>query len=225
VLGKYWVWNNLWGDQTATDQAIWGTCNNGSSIGWGTSYNKNTGATNQVKSYDSAVLGWHWGWQVSRATTGLPIQISTNRRVGCDWSFQVTSVGTVTQNGAYDLWVHDIPNPDWPDDPTDEVMIWLYRSNGAGPISNNGSPIQNVNLEGATWTLHRGVISGQWNVWSYVRNANATDSSLNVMAFLQDLVSRGYLQGSKYLSSVEAGTEVFWGQGQFDTTSWSCAIE
>jgi hypothetical protein len=224
LLGKYWVWNNLWGNQSATDQAIWATCNNGSAIGWGTSYNK-SGAANSVKSYDSGVLGWHWGWDVSQAQTGLPIQISSNRTITCDWRFQVTSTGTVTQNGAYDLWVHSVANPTYNTTPTDEIMIWLYRSNNAGPISNNGTPIQNVSLGGTTWTLHRGIISGQWNVWSYVRNTNATSATLNLNEFLQDLMTRGYVQSSKYLASIEAGTEVFIGQGQFDTTSWGCTIQ
>lgn len=194
-------------------------------IGWGTSYNKNSGATNEVKSYDSAVLGWHWGWQIDQAQTGLPISVTSSQSVTCDWRFEVSSSGTVTQNGAYDLWVHDVSNPDWGNDPTDEIMIWLYRSNNAGPISNAGSPIENVSLAGATWTLHLGEISGQWKVWSYVRDSNATSATLDIMDFVGDLVDRGYVGTNKYLSSIEAGTEVFWGQGQFDTTSFGCLIE
>ena len=167
----------------------------------------------------------HWGWEVAQADTGLPISVTSSQSVTCDWRFEVSSSGTVTQNGAYDLWVHDISNPDWGDEPTDEIMIWLYRSNNAGPISNAGSPVNAVNLAGTTWTLHRGQISGGWAVWSYVRNASVTAATLNIMDFVGDLVSRGYAQSDKYLSSIEAGTEVFVGQGQFDTTSFGCVIQ
>jgi hypothetical protein len=58
-----------------------------------------------------------------------------------------------------------------------------------------------------------------------VRNTSVTSATLNLNEFLQDLVTRGYVQSSKYLASIEAGTEVFIGQGQFDTTSWGCTIQ
>jgi len=38
-----------------------------------------SGTSNQVKSYASAVLGWHWGWKITRH--GAPVQISANKNV------------------------------------------------------------------------------------------------------------------------------------------------
>ncbi|GAA4598415.1 hypothetical protein BJY16_002702 [Actinoplanes octamycinicus] len=39
-----------------------------------------------------------------------------------------------------------------------------------------------------------------------------------------DLAGRGWLDKTKYLSSVQAGTEVFTGSGQLDTSAYSVKI-
>jgi hypothetical protein len=38
-------------------------------------------------------------------------------------------------------------------------------------------------------------------------------------------VSRGWVPSSKYLTSVQAGTEVFIGQGRLDTTSYNTTVQ
>ena len=220
ILGKYWINNNEWGASGASgSQSIWDTCSSGNTIGWGTSWNWSGGSTSQVKSYASAVLGWDWGWKVASGT-GLPVQISANKNVTCGWTFSVPSSQTI--DVSYDLFVHSIANPGTNDNPTDEVMIWLYRSGGAGPIG--GTVASAVSLAGTSWDLHRGN-NGNWNVDSYVRTTNATSATLNIMDFLNDLVTRGYLTSSKYLSSIQSGTEVFTGTGELDTDSYYCTIQ
>ncbi len=217
--GKYWINNNVWGaDGASGSQCIWSTCISGNTIGWGTRYSW-SGAANQVKSYASAVLGWHWGWQVPSANTGLPVQLSAGRAITCAWTYQVPSSGTF--NVAYDLWAHDRNNPGTNDDPTDEIMIWLYRGGGAGAI---GTQQATATLAGTSWELYRGN-NGHWNVYSYVRAANTSSATLNLGEFLADLVGRGWMSGSKYLSSIEAGTEVFLGSGEIDTDQYYCTIE
>jgi hypothetical protein len=113
------------------------------------------------------------------------------------------------------------------DDPTDEVMVWLYRANGAGPV---GTKQVTVTIAGTSWDLYRGAIldsSGRmrWNVFSFVRTANATTAVLNLMDFYNDLVTRGWMQSSKYVSSIQAGTEIFTGTGQLDTKGFYCRIQ
>jgi xyloglucan-specific endo-beta-1,4-glucanase len=209
----------VWGESGASgEQCIWSICISGSTIEWGTSWNW-SGGQNAVKSFASVVFGWHWGWK--RPDTGLPIQISANRQVNCGWSYTVS--GSSTMNVAYDLWVHSISNPDYQDDPTDEIMIWLYRAGGAGPISSSGSPEATVTLAGTSWELWRGQTT--LNVFSFVRANNTTASTLNIMEFVNQLVSRGWMSSSKYLSSVEAGTEVFTGNGELNTDTFYCVIE
>ncbi len=243
MFDPLWVWNNQWGDQSATDQCVFSTCSSGSMIGWGTSFAK-TGAPNTVKSFSSAVLGWHWGWKVPPERTGLPLRISEDHSITCDWDYTVTREGTVTMNVVYDLWVHSVEltgaSNEWDTDgvpefrPTDEIMIWLYRSNGAGPISRTGSPVAEFTIAGEDFELHEGAVTGQdqsgatityWNVYSFVKKENAeTGMRLDLKDFFGALATRGF-STSKYLSSIEAGTEVFLGTGRLDTSSFGCLIE
>jgi hypothetical protein len=125
-------------------------------------------------------------------------------------------------NVAYDLWLHTQSNPDSSSTPTDEIMIWPYRSGGAGPA---GTYQTTVNIGGANWDLYRGWINAGngngWNVFSFVRTSNTTSVSLNLRDFVNDLVyNRQWLSNSKYLTSIQAGTEVFIGSGQLDTNSY-----
>lgn len=216
--GKYWLNNNLWGQSSGSGwQCMWDTSLSGNTIGWGTSFSW-TGQSNSVKSYTSSVLGWHWG--VKNTNTGLPVQLSANRSVNTGWNFRVTQNGAVTMNVSYDLWLHTIPNPTFQNNPSDEVMIWLYRSGGAGPV---GTRQATVNIAGTSWDLYRGNIG--WNVFSFVRTTNTSSSTLNARDFLNDLVSRGWMSSSKYLTSVESGTEVFIGTGQLDTNSYFANVQ
>lgn len=215
TMGKYWLNNNLWGQDSGSGwQCIWDNYQSGQTIGWGTNWSW-SGQQHSVKSYDSVVLGWHWGWKTSG--TELPVQLSANRDIVTDWRYRVSGSGTM--NVAYDLWLHSIPNPDWQHNPTDEVMIWLYRTGGAGPV---GTPQGTVTIAGTSWTLYRGNIG--WNVFSFVRNSNTTSANLRLQDFLRNLVNRGWLSNTKYLSSIQAGTEVFIGTGQLDTDAYTADI-
>lgn len=215
TMGKYWINNNLWGAGSGSGwQCSWDNYQSGSTIGWGTNWSW-SGQQNSVKSFSSSVLGWHWGWKTSG--TGLPVQLSAGRNVSTSWSFQPPSSGTF--NVAYDLWLHNIPNPDWSNQPTDEVMVWLYRGGGAGPL---GNKVGTVQLAGATWDLYQGNIG--WEVYSFVRTSNTTSANFNLRDFLDHLRSNRGLNSAKYLTSVEAGTEVFTGSGQLNTNSYSTNV-
>jgi hypothetical protein len=160
---------------------------------------------------------WHWGWRNSN--TGLPVQISANRSVNTGWNFGVQHSGGA-MNVAYDLWLHTFPDPTWEHNPSDEIMVWLYRSGGAGPV---GTYQATVNIGGTSWDLYRGNIG--WNVFSFLRTSNTTSSTLDLRDFLNHLVSRGWVSNSKYLTSVQAGAEIFIGDGQVDTHSYYANVQ
>ncbi|MEO3807414.1 cellulose binding domain-containing protein [Sphaerisporangium sp. B11E5] len=217
TMGKYWINNNLWGQSSGTGrQCMWAGSTSGNTISWGTSWTWSN-SPSQVKSYVSSVLGWHWGWKVPGS--GLPVQVSANRNVNTTWNYALTlQGGTNTFNVAYDLWLHPNSTPNT-ENPSDEVMIWTYRGGGASPV---GSRQATVTIAGTTWELWRGNVG--WEVFSFVRTGNATSVQLNLRDFLSVLVSRGWLSSSKYLTSVQAGTEVFVGQGRLDTTAYSVTV-
>lgn len=217
AMGKYYVTNNLWGAGSGSGwQCAWDSWQSGDTIGWGTTWDW-SGQSNSVKSYTSTVLGWHWGWQ--RPGTELPVRVGDNRSIPTTWNFSVGGSGTM--NVAYDLWLHPMSNPGSSNNPTDEIMIWPYRTGGAGPA---GTKQATVNLGGGTWDLYRGWIDAGngtgWNVFSFVRTANTTSVNIDLRDFTGNLVNRGWLSSSKYLTSVQAGTEVFTGKGQLNTDSY-----
>ncbi len=219
TMGKYWINNNAWGVNASTSgqSCIWGTCETGDLVGWGTSWNWTAGAGG-VKTYASIVLGWQWGYKVTN--TGLPVQISAGKAVNCGWDFTVSQNGTL--DVSYDTWLHTIPNAGYADTPSEEVMIWLYNAGGAGPIGPTVAP--GVAIAGSTWDLHQGQ-GAAWRVSSYVRTSNATTSVMNLMAFYDDLVTRGWIANTRYLSSVQTGTEVFNGTGSLTTNGFYCRVQ
>jgi xyloglucan-specific endo-beta-1,4-glucanase len=219
TMDKYWLNNNQWGHKSGSGwQCIWDNSVSNSTINWGTNWDW-TGKSNSVKTYASAVLGWLWGWKLS--TTGLPIQLSNNKNVNTHWNFRVTQSNKNTLDVAYDLWFHTIPHPTYMNNPSDEVMVWLYRAGGAGPT---GTRQATVKIDGTSWDLYKGKVDSSWNVFSFVRTSNTTSSNLNLKDLYNNLTSRGWLSKSKYLTSIQAGTEVFIGKGQLDTNSYSVTI-
>ena len=219
-MGKYYLFNNLWGANTGTgEQCIWDVGNNGSSIAWSTRWNWS--GQSYVKSYDSVVLGWHWQKQSTTYLTGLPLQVSSKQPVQTNWKYSITQNGqNTTFNIAYDLWLHTIPNPTL-DTPSDEVMLWLYKQGDIHPV---GLPVATVNMDGTTWTLWEGSGSN-WQVHTFVRSTNTTDAqSLNLSDFLNYLASYRGMSSTKYLTGVEAGSEVWLGNAEIDTSSYSTDV-
>jgi hypothetical protein len=218
IMGSYWLNSNLWGAQTGTgSQCLWDTSSGDTSIAWGTSWDW-TGQTDSVKSYDCAVLGWHWGWKFP--DTGLPIRLSDHRSVHTSWSFDLTQTTPGGINISYDIWLS--ADPHLGDQNADhEIMIWLYHDGGVSPI---GAKQTTTMIAGADWDLWEGSLpSCGWPVHSFVRTANTNSSSFDLSDFFDYLISRG-LSDSQYLISVEAGTEVFTGAGRLDITSYSVDI-
>jgi hypothetical protein len=212
-----WVNNNTWGSDSSP--AGWSesiTTNSGSA--WRTDFNWPSGANNNsVKAYPSAVLGWHWGWHFPN--TGLPVQLSANRNVNSNYAYTVNFGGGVG-NVAYDIWLHTQSNPLY-ENPSDEIMIWVNSTNGAGPISQQ-TVISNISIGGSTWNLHRGNIG--WNVWSFVRTSNSGSGSINVKNFTDYLRANQGMAASKYLTSVQFGTEIFRGVGNLNVTNYTASV-
>lgn len=225
-LAPFYIFNNGWSSTntnlttagTQESVSVFDTCTPGT-ISWSTDYNW-SGANNTVKAYPAAILGWHStkGWKTSQ--TMLPKTVSSISSAKCSWSYSVT--GGASQDVAYDLWVHnntcDKTSITTSLAPSDEVMIWLYSSGGIQPA---GSQSQTgLSISGATWNLWEGNV-GTWKCHSFVRQGNSTSvNDLDIKAFLDKLSL-----GSKCLTSIEAGTEVFQGSGTVKTSAYSCNVQ
>ncbi|MBC8132073.1 MAG: RICIN domain-containing protein [Deltaproteobacteria bacterium] len=163
------------------------------------------------------MLGLHWGWHFPTGT-GLPSQLSANRDINTSYAYTASFGTGGTANVAYDVWLHTQSNPLY-ENPSDEVMIWVNKTGGAGPI---GGVIATVTIGGATWNLHRGNIG--WEVWSFVRTSNSGSASLNIKSFTDYLRNTWGLSSAKYVTSVEFGTEIFHGTGNVNVTNYTCTV-
>jgi Glycosyl hydrolase family 12 len=216
-MGKYYLFSNLWGANSGTGkQCIWDVSNNDSNIAWGTNWNWSV--PGGVKSYNSAVLGWHWQKQTPDDATGLPLQLSAHQPVKTAWTYAINQNGSsAIFNVSYDLWLHTMSNPAT-DNPSDEVMLWLYKQGNIHPV---GSPVATVGMDGATWTLWEGARSS-WQVHTFVRSGNTSGTQvLSLNDFLNYLVAQRGLSSAKYLTGIEAGSEVWSGNAELDTSSYA----
>lgn len=219
IIGKYWLNNNLWGAKTGSgSQCLWKTNTGDSSISWGTSWNW-TGQVDTIKSFVSIILGWHWGWKLP--DTGLPILLSTNQNIHTSWEFKLKETTPGGINVTYDIWLSS--NPQLGNvNPTNEIMIWLYKSGDIYPI---GSKQTIADIGGTIWELWKGPhpTSG-WPVYSFVHKININSQTLNLKDFFNYLIYHG-LSSSNYLISVEAGIEVFTGAGSLETTFYTIEMK
>ncbi|MDX2544258.1 GH12 family glycosyl hydrolase domain-containing protein [Streptomyces sp. WI04-05B] len=222
-VSPYYLNNNVWGAKGATGQeCTWLNSYKSGKINWETSFDWKGGDPHGVKAYASAVLGWHWGWKDT--TTKLPVRLNSGRKVTSSWNFNITQTTPTVMNVSYDLWFHQKSNPDWQDQPHDEMMVWLNRQNGAGPL---GTKRETLTVGGVAWDLYVGKIvntNSSWNVFSFVRKTNTNSQTTDLTALTNALVQRKLMANTNYLSSVEAGTEVFSGKGKLSTSSYSVTV-
>lgn len=206
-VSKYYLNNNVWGKKSApgSTSKIWNV-NDSSPLSWGTQYDfsKSTKAY-EVKAYLSVISGWHWGnWSKD---SGLPVRLTDKWELRSSGSFKVKNPGV--QNVAFDLWFHELKHPGNSDNPKDELMIWLASYQGAGPL---GTKQGSVTIAGAEWDLYKGNVG--WEVYSFVRKTNTESWDFDLRDFIREVLARKWMSPSKYITSVQFGTEIFQTQGQ-----------
>lgn len=219
---KYNIINNTWGSNDAGFgwwQSIY--YNSDTNMGW--SWDWKTLNPNSVKGYPSIISGWHFSDGYT-SNSGFPVRIWDNKNINSSVNYSISASGTY--NAAYDIWVHDTNNALSTTKPTDEIMVWLNSTN-AYPL---GSYVETVSLGGTNWKLYKGWLSETsttgWNVHSYVRSSNTSSSSLNFRDFINYLVyTKSWMSNSKFVSSVEFGTEIFTGSGNFQVNSYSVNVQ
>ncbi|KUF83006.1 xyloglucan-specific endo-beta-1 [Phytophthora nicotianae] len=107
--------------------------------------------------------------------------------------------------------------------PQYEVMVWLQAIGGAGPLSNTGKPIKEVNVGGVDFSLYHGK-NGNMTVYSFVA-ANTTNSfSTDFKQFFDELPANNSIAPEQYLINVQAGTEPFVGNGKLTVSKYSAAV-
>jgi hypothetical protein len=210
TVGKYRLVNDIHGEAGTGWQCVWSSWRSGATIGWGTSWSW-SGPPTSVKSFARGVLGRRPGGET--AGTGLPARLSAARSVKTGWRFEPPTSGSF--GVGYDLLLHDTATPDESSPPTDEVMIWLHRS---GDVRPPGSKVETAMIGGTTWDRYRGTTDRP--VHTFVRRANVSSVTLDLVGFLTRLREARELDPDEYLTGVDAGVQVLRGSGQLSTDSY-----
>ena len=192
----YTIYNNIWGSGAGT-QTTWAK----STSNWGVLANHPR--TSGIKSYPNV------SYPLNRRLSSLSTLTS---------SYNVTVPATGDYVTSYDIW---------DDNNAYEIMIWTNKQGAVGPIAEaydaNGAipTAANVTVGGATWNIYRGS-NGANAVFSFVRTANSTAGTLNVLAMLNWLRTNNWW-GDVTLGQFQFGYEISGtaGQAAFTTNSYS----
>jgi|HubBroStandDraft_3_1064219.scaffolds.fasta_scaffold82913_2 xyloglucan-specific endo-beta-1,4-glucanase len=222
-MNPYYILDNEYNSSLATSsswQCVWSTSQSGNTIVWGADWDwahASSSTSSDVLAYPAAVLGWEWGWQYS--DTKLPVRLSSGTTVSSTWNYTFTQNTANTFDVSYDNWITSSSDPG-DANPQAEMMIWLNHGGGAGPA---GSQEATVSVDGASWNLYVDT-NNTWPIYSFVRTSTTTSSSLTITDFTKVLTGSYGLNSSYYLSSVQAGVEVWTGEGQIDSNSYSVTV-
>jgi hypothetical protein len=200
--GEYTLTNNEWGSDAR--QCIQATGGTGFKV---TSCEINQ---NSVGSFPSIYKGCHWGNCTSNS--GCPIQV--NQIGSGSVSFSVSSS---RPSGKYDIMTEG----------------WFSPSTNSSNGYNGGAELL-VALDyiGMTWAGNQvGTFNG-YNVyysnvgWNFVQYVKTGQSSLNINIkdFINDMISRGYIQSNWYLHDWEAGFEIESGGVGLTANSFSFSV-
>lgn len=207
IQGRYVVQNNRWGS-SATQ------CINVTSTGFQITQQQGSAPTNGAPlSYPSVFLGCHYT-NCSPGST-LPMQVSRIRSATSSINYRYTGG---TYNASYDIWLDPTPKTNGVNQM--EIMIWFNRQGSIQPI---GSVVGNANVGGRTWQVWRGS-NGANNVISYVAPSAITSWSFNVRDFINDIIARGAITSSWYLTSIQAGFEPWNGGVGLAVNNFSASV-
>lgn len=166
--------------------------------------------------YPSIYAGCHYG--ACSTGSGMPVRVSALTSATSSWSIYTANV-TGAWNASYDIWFNTTASVPGVADGA-ELMIWI---NKRGAIQPAGQLIaSNVSIAGRAWDVWSGRIpGGNWNVISYVARTNTNAvQNLNLRAFMLDasrrnnpVTGRPNLNTNWYLTSIQAGFEVWSGGG------------
>jgi hypothetical protein len=162
---------------------------------WGSGHNTQTLWVNSAT---------NWGvFSTQPSTSGVKsypdisksVGIALNSLSSATSSFNESNPSGGNWESAYDIWLNGTGI---------EVMAWTYVSGNVGPL---GSSVGTVSLDGNTWTLYAGN-NGSNPTYSFVRTANETSGTVNILDLLKYLENtKGYFS-SPTLSTIQYGWEV-----------------
>jgi hypothetical protein len=125
-------------------------------------------------------------------------------------TFADANPNTGTYEDAYDIWLNGVADPNAG---SDELMIWT-NNHGQTP---GGSPMATVTIGGQTWTAWK----GNGGYMAFVANSDISSGTLNLLAFFQWVIAKGWVPAGSTLNQVDYGVEICSTDGAPATFSFS----
>src|SRR5262249_19124436 len=119
------------------------------------------------------------------------------RQVGSFTSIRSTFAHTAPNHGAWD-YAYDI----WMNGYGTELMIWTQSAGRQAHVP-GVTTVGTVMIDGITYTVHH---SGSYT--AYDMPTATTSGTLDILKFVADMISRGYVAGTAPLNSIQYGVEV-----------------
>lgn len=209
--GEYRVCNNVWGSGPGVGEQVVDVDPSSTRF----KVVKTTHSSRDVAAYPFVYKGCHWGH--CTRNSGLPVKVRELRAARSSWRISVEGVEG-TWNAAYDIWF----SVKGASEPTGgaELMIWINRGGGAGPA---GRRVATVEIGGVAWDVYFANMS--WNYIAYVSREPLSSVDLDIKAFIDDAVSRGFIDPEWFLDAIEAGFEIWRGGSDLETLSFSAHVE
>jgi len=188
--GEYRVYQNVWG--ASTPQTLEVDPNSTYFKVVSTGHNQSGGAP---AAYPFILKGSHFGGTPTSPNNPLPIQVPDVTSAPTTWNISGTGASGIW-NAAYDIWFVEGTSNKL------EMMIWINYKGGCQPA---GSKQTTTSIGGHTWDVWYNGSS----VLSY-KIVNVTNSvSLDIKDFMNDAVSRGWLNTAWDFGAFEAGFEIW----------------
>ncbi|MBN2534035.1 MAG: hypothetical protein JXB88_14190 [Spirochaetales bacterium] len=200
--GQYMLANNVWGADTR--QCIRST----GSTGFTVSVSEHNQGS--VAAYPSIWKGCHWG--DCTVNSGMPVRVSSAGSATFSYSVS-SSRPSGDYNVAAECWLSASSDSSDGYNGGAEIMVVLdYRN-----MYPAGSQIGTFNGHDVYYA------SVGWNFLTYVKTGRSSASG-NMMDFINDAVSRGYVDRSWYLHDMEAGFEIMKGGQGLTCNSFSFSV-
>jgi cellulose 1,4-beta-cellobiosidase len=206
--GEYIVQNNVWGAETAQ-------CISADTSSTGFTVTQSQHNQGSVAAYPSIYKGCHWDSCTSGS--GMPVTVSSVSGAPFSWSVSGTNASGAW-NAAAEAWFSPIPDSTDGYDGGAELMIWIDYQ-GMQP---SGSQVGTASIAGAAWEVWYSQLN--WNYIAYRRVSATTSINADLMDFVDDAVSRGYIQPSWYLHDFEAGFELMTDGTGLTTNAFSFSV-
>ncbi len=213
-IGDYILNNNVWnkGDRTDYTQCIFAHSETPpTTMGWRWDW---PGDAREIQAYPEVMVG-DSPWDAEPVTGGLPLPVGA-RDVLVTYTAAISATGQ--WNVAFEMWLTSDPAPA-EQNITDEVMIWVARNDlMPGPLV-----YDKVTFDGVAYTVHvapgHGDASGgsaaTWQYIAFVAREPQLSGKLNMNHFLDYLVEKQVIEPDRYIASLELGTEIRSGKGEF----------